>query len=97
MKADSRKSWDNYYQAFSGNLDNDSRLIIYLVDPDEEPEVIDELEQNDYQKSNSQSQDVMRLGEYCFGECVTIDELGEEFSVDATLIFHTPPKNARTK
>ena len=86
------KSWDVYYRKHEGKFDSEQILVIYLQDIDEDPEILDELEENDYVECQAESQSEMRLGEFCLGENTYFDELGEEFSRDATLIFHRIPE-----
>lgn len=86
------KSWDSYYQKHKSHFDEDHRLIIYLIDGDDNPDVLDELEEKDYTESEADTHDDVVIGEYSLGECATVDEIGEEFLVDATLIFHKVPQ-----
>mgnify|MGYP001315406893 CR=1 FL=1 len=86
------KSWDVYYQKHEGRFDPGQILVIYLQDIEEEPDVLEELEENDYLECQSDSQSEAKLGEFCLGENVYFDELGEEFTRDATIIFHRIPE-----
>ena len=86
------KSWDAYYQKHEGRFDSKQILVIYLQDIEEESDVLEELEENDYVETQAESQTEIKLGEFCLGENVYFDELGEEFSRDATLIFHRIPE-----
>ena len=86
------KSWDSYYQHFKNELDPDHLICLYLVTPDENEEVLEELEENDYQESDAETQLDVRIGEYCFGENEYEDELGEFFTRDSIIIFHKAPK-----
>ena len=87
------KSWDSYYQHFKDGLDPDHLICLYLVTPDENENVLEELEENDYVESDAETQLEVQIGEYCIGENEYIDELGEHLTRDSIIIFHKAPKD----